>query len=57
MIVTGGLSMVFESTGKPAEFDEPNTQGIRVVTVQGGDASSHNDGSGPSTFQHKFISL
>jgi hypothetical protein len=56
MIVTSSLSMVFESTGKPAELDEPNTRGMRVVTVQGNDTSDDND-SGPGTFHHKFISL
>jgi hypothetical protein len=57
MIVTSSLSMVFESTGKPAEMmDEPNTRGIRVVTVPGSDADASND-SGQGTFQHKFISL
>jgi 3',5'-cyclic AMP phosphodiesterase CpdA len=53
MIVTSSLSLVFDSTGKPAELDEPNTRGIRVVNVPG---SGDND-SGPRTFQHKFISL
>ena len=58
MIVTSSLSLVFDSTGKPAEFDEPNTRGIRVVTVPGSDADASDDnGRGPGTFQHKFISL
>lgn len=58
MIVTSSLSMVLESTGKPAGFDEPNTRGIRVVTVQGNDTDASCDNeSGPGTFQHKFISL
>lgn len=54
MIVTSSLSMVFESSGKPADFLEPNTRGIRIVTVQAGDGA---DSSGPGTFQHEFISL
>jgi hypothetical protein len=54
MIITSSLSMVFESNGKPADFNEPkNKQGIRIVTVPGGDS----DDSGLRTFQHKFISL
>jgi 3',5'-cyclic AMP phosphodiesterase CpdA len=58
MIVTSSLSLVFHSTGKPAGFDEPNTRGIRVVTVPGSDAGASDDNdSGPETFQHKFISL
>jgi len=48
MIVTSSLSDVIESTGKPADFDEPNTRGIRVVRVEGGSTAS---------FDHEFISL
>jgi hypothetical protein len=46
MIITSSLSCLLESTGRPKDFDEPQTRGIRVVTVPG-------DG----TFQHQFVSL
>ena len=47
MIITSSLSLVFESTGIPKDFDEPrNKRGLRVVNVQ-------DDG----TFQHRFVSL
>jgi serine/threonine-protein phosphatase CPPED1 len=47
MIVTSSLSDVMNSTGKPKDFDEPSTIGIRLATV------NDQDGS----FQHRFISL
>jgi hypothetical protein len=46
MIITSSLSCLLESTGRPKDFDEPQTRGMRIVTVQG-------DGS----FQHRFVSL
>jgi len=47
MIVTSSLSLVFESTGIPKDFDEPrNKRGLRIVNVK-------DDG----TFQHRFVSL
>ena len=46
MIVTGPLSDVMESSGRPKDFVEPSTRGIRIVNVA-------EDGS----LQHKFISL
>lgn len=50
MIVTSSLSMVFESTGVPKEFDEPRgKRGIRVVTVQA------DPQGGKGTFAHKFV--
>lgn len=46
MIITSSLSMVFESTGIPQDFDEPKTRGIRIVEVGDG-----------QQFSHRFISL
>ena len=47
MITTSALSEVFQSTGVPADFDEPkNERGMRLVTVQG-----------PGKFQHEFLPL
>ena len=46
MIITSSLSEVFESSGKPKDFDEPSTRGMRIVTV-------NKDGS----FDHKFVGL
>ncbi|KAG7337335.1 metallophosphoesterase [Nitzschia inconspicua] len=47
MIVTSSLSDVMNSTGKPNDLDEPNTRGLRIVTVNDIDGS----------FQHRFVSL
>ena len=34
MIITSSLSMVFESSGRPKDFNEPCTRGWRIVTVE-----------------------
>ena len=41
MIITSSLSMVFESTGKPKDFNEPNTRGVRIVDVEEGNSFAH----------------
>ncbi|KAL3916158.1 MAG: hypothetical protein SGILL_005305, partial [Bacillariaceae sp.] len=46
MIITSSLSEVFVSSGKPKDFAEPNSRGVRIVKV-------NKDG----TFDHKFVSL
>lgn len=51
MIVTSSLSMVFRSTGIPEGFDEPNTRGLRIVSVQ-----SNGEG-GRGSFSHSFLSI
>lgn len=51
MIVTGGLSMVLQSTGNPNARNEPETQGFRLVTV------IHDPLGGRGTFHHNFVSL
>lgn len=52
MIITSSLSAVFESNGKPDDFDEPGTRGIRIVDVQ---APLETNERG--AFTHKFVSL
>lgn len=47
MIITSSLSVVFESTGRPKGFKEPNVRGIRIVDV------NNDNGS----FGHRFVSL
>jgi serine/threonine-protein phosphatase CPPED1 len=51
MIVTGGLSMVLESTSNPNVRNEPSTQGFRIVTVQ------HNSNGDKGIFHHRFVSV
>jgi 3',5'-cyclic AMP phosphodiesterase CpdA len=46
MIITGPLSMVFDSNGKPKDFDEPKTRGVRIVDV-----------GSEKAFTHRFVSL
>jgi len=50
MIITGPLSMVFESTGKPTSLSEPNVRGVRVVRCS-------VPPSGRASFTHKFKPL
>jgi hypothetical protein len=47
MIITGPLSLVFQSTGVPEDFPEPRTQGIRVVRVD----------RATGRYEHEFISI
>lgn len=47
MIITSSLSLVFDSDGKPKDFDEPNTRGFRVVQV----------GAKGDPIAHQFVSL
>lgn len=49
MIITGPLSMVFESNGKPRQ-SEPNGRGIRVIQC-----TVPSEGKG--SFQHSFVPL
>jgi len=51
MIVTSALSAVFESNGKPADFNEPTALGIRIVDVE------EDDKTGQTSFQHRFVPL
>jgi hypothetical protein len=51
MIVTGGLSMVLESTSNPNVRNEPSTQGFRIVTVE------YNSTDGKGVFHHRFVSV
>lgn len=51
MIVTGGLSMVLESTSNPNVRNEPLTQGFRIVTVE------HKSNSDKGVFHHCFVSV
>jgi serine/threonine-protein phosphatase CPPED1 len=51
MIITGGLSMVLQSSGNPNSRNEPETQGFRVVTVK------HDPLGGRGTFHHQFVSI
>ena len=48
MIITAPMSMVFESTGKPKDYDEPNGRGIRIVEVE------VDPNGGPGRFHHRF---
>lgn len=50
MIITGPLSMVFESTGKPSDSNEPNGRGVRVVRCT-------IPSSGRGSFNHQFEPL
>jgi 3',5'-cyclic AMP phosphodiesterase CpdA len=45
MIITSSLSLVLDSTGKPKDFNEPKTRGIRIVEVK------------DESFSHRFVSL
>jgi serine/threonine-protein phosphatase CPPED1 len=47
MIVTGPLSLVFQSSGVPNDFPEPKTRGLRVVRVR----------RGTGRFVHEFVSI
>jgi serine/threonine-protein phosphatase CPPED1 len=47
MIVTGPLSLVFQSNGVPEDFSEPKTRGLRVVRVR----------RSAGRFEHEFVSL
>jgi serine/threonine-protein phosphatase CPPED1 len=51
MVITGGLSMVLQSTGNPNARNEPETQGFRIVTV------NHDTSGGRGMFQHHFLSI
>lgn len=51
MIVTGGLSMVLESTSNPNERNEPSTQGFRIVTVE------HKANGDRGVVHHRFVSV
>jgi 3',5'-cyclic AMP phosphodiesterase CpdA len=51
MIITGPLSLIFKSSGVPADYDEPNTRGIRIVRVSPGPPGR------PGEFDHHFVSL
>jgi serine/threonine-protein phosphatase CPPED1 len=55
MIITGSLSMVLESTGKPKTFAEVNTRGVRLVEVEppNGDNVDHQQGK----IKHRFLPL
>ena len=50
MITTSALSGVFETSARPKDFNEPTTQGFRVVDVETNDAGS-------VTFRHRFEPL
>lgn len=47
MIVTGPLSLVFQSSGVPEDFPEPKTRGLRVVRVR----------RSAGRFEHEFVSI
>ncbi len=51
MIVTGGLSMVLESTSNPNVRNEPSTQGFRIVTVE------HKANGDRGVIHHRFVSV
>jgi serine/threonine-protein phosphatase CPPED1 len=53
MIITGGLSMVLDSTGNPNVRNEVQTQGFRIVTVE----HDLSGGSNRGTFHHHFVSI
>lgn len=51
MIVTGPLSLVFESTGIPEDLTEPKTRGLRVVRV------CRDPGTRKGRYEHTFVSV
>jgi len=55
MIITGPLSMVFDSSGKPFQL-EPNGRGIRVVEVSV-DLDKKNRTIGSGSFTHHFEAI
>jgi hypothetical protein len=51
VIITGPLSLMLQSSGIPADFNEPQKQGYRRVLIQ------HDPDGGPTSFSHEFIVL